>query len=153
MNNGGDIKALTVLHKALLAGQVVFAAICIFLAYAKKLPPAQEDLDRILQVITIVISAAGFFGGNTFFKKRLLEIRDKQASAKEKISMYRAACMVHWALIEGPGLFTITCFFITGNYAFIALAAVLMLLFAMLAPSKIKIAFQLGVSQEELEGL
>lgn len=153
MNKESDIKALTILHKALLAGQVIFAAVCVFLAYAKMLPTTQEDLDRILQVMAVVLSAAGFIGGNSFFKKRVLEIRDMQTNAKEKLTMYRAACIVQWALLEGPGIFTIICFFITGNYAFIALASVLMLLFAMLAPSKTKIAFQLALSEEELNEL
>ena len=60
---------------------------------------------------------------------------------------------MQWAFLEGPGIFSIVCFFLTGNYAFIALAAVLILLFAILAPSKLKIALLLGVSEAEVSEL
>ena len=153
MNNGSNIKALMVLHKALLLGQVIFAAVSFFLVYTKALVSSNEELDRVLQVAAIILAAAGFFAGTSVFKKRLLQIRDMQTDAKEKFSMYRAACIIQWALIEGPCLFTIIGFFITGNYAFIALAAVLILLFTMMMPSKAKIAFHLGLSEAEMEEL
>ena len=142
-----------ILHKALLMGQVVFATACIFLVYTKTKSSPAEELDRTLQVVAIVLSAAGFFTGTSLFKKKLVQIRDTQADAKEKFSMYRSACIIQWALIEGPCLFTIIGFFLTGNYAFIALAAVLILLFTMMGPSKAKIALQLGLSAAEMEEL
>ena len=141
MKNGGAIKALTIIHKALLVGQILFAAVCIYIVYAKiELSPLKE-LDRTLQVVAIALAAAGFFVGTSLFKKKLLQARALQADTKEKFALYRTACIVQWALIEFPSIFCIVCFFLTGNYAFIALAAVLIVLFGMLAPSKTKIAF------------
>jgi ABC-type xylose transport system permease subunit len=153
MNNGSGIKALTIIHKVLLVGQILFIAICFFLVSAKMMEPVEEELDRIFQVVALVISGAGFFVGVTLFKKKILLLRNMEADAKEKFSLYRAACIFQWALMEAPCLFCIVCFFLTGNYAFVALAAVLILLFAMQAPSKVKIAFHLGLRDDELEDL
>jgi len=72
---------------------------------------------------------------------------------QEKFAKYRAACIMQWAMIEGPCLFCCICFFLVGNYAFLALAAVLLLLFGMLAPVKIKAALQLGLSIADMEEL
>jgi hypothetical protein len=112
-----------------------------------------EDMDRTLQVIAIVLTAAGFLIGVSFFKKKLLALRSMDAPLKEKLAMYRAACIIQWTFLEGPSLFCIIGFFLTGNYAFLFLSGTIMILFAMLAPSKIKVAFQIGVSPEELEAL
>jgi hypothetical protein len=49
--------------------------------------------------------------------------------------------------------FNIICFFLTGNYAFLALAAVLIIYFAMQAPTKNKVAQHLDISSSELDGL
>jgi hypothetical protein len=115
--------------------------------------PVPEELDRIFQVIALVLSAAGFFAGATLFKNKILMLRNMEADAKEKFALYKGACVFQWALMEAPCLFCIVCFFLTGNYAFVALASVLILLFAMQAPSKVKISFHLGLGEEELEDL
>lgn len=153
MNNGSNWKSLNILHKALLAGQIIFAFVCFYLVFTKALEFYLQDMDRILQVIAIVFSATGFFAGNFLFKKRLLEARELSSGLNEKFAIYRSGCIIQWALLEGPGIFCIICFFLTGNYAFITLAAVIILLFTILAPSKIKIALLLGVSEEAITEL
>jgi hypothetical protein len=105
-----------------------------------------------LQVVAIILSAGGFYFGTVLFKKKLLQVREL-LTVKEKMVLYRAACILQWAMIEGPCLFVIISFLLTGNYAFLALAVVLMLLFTMMAPSKLKIAFQLQLSEQEIAEL
>ena len=87
------------------------------------------------------------------FKKKLAEARAAITGAKEKMAIYRQACIIKWAMIEGASLFSIICFLLTRNYAFLVLAAVLILLFAMMAPSKLKIIIQLQISEAEIETL
>ena len=141
------------MHKALLMSQLLFAGVCIYLVYSKSfLPPAQE-LDRTLQVIALIAAVGGIYAGMTLFKKKLIQIRDMQTEAKEKLALYRAACIMQWALMEGPSIFCITCFLMTGNYAFLALVVVILFLFAMTAPSKLKILMQLQISEAELDEL
>lgn len=155
MNSSSGFKALNILHKTLLTGQIIFMAVVVVAAYSKmQLPVVSEEMGRILQVIVLLLAAGGFFAGSALFKKQLLKIREMQiATVKEKFTVYRSACILQWALLEGPCLFSIICFFLTGNYAFIALTTVLILLFTMLGPAKLKIALQLGISEEELADL
>ena len=76
-----------------------------------------------------------------------------KGSVSERFAVYRSACILQWALIEGPCLFCIIGFFLTGNYAFMALAGVLIILFAMQSPTKAKVMLHLNLSEQEIEEL
>ena len=153
MQQGGALKALNIIHKVLMTGQILFAAICIYLTYSKIIGPPAKELDKVLQVVALIIAAGGIFAGLSFFKKKLMQLREMQTSAKEKFDLYKSACIVQWALLEGPSLFCIICFLLTGNYAFVAIVVVILFLFAMMAPSKAKILLQLQISESELDDL
>ena len=153
MQKGKGLQLLNIIHKALMMGQILFASVCIYLIYSKSVLPLANDLDKILQVVAQALTAGGIFAGMSFFKKKLMQIREMQIAAKEKFDLYRRACIVQWALLEGPSIFCIICFFLTGNYAFLALMLVVLFLFAMMAPSKVKILLQLQISEAELDNL
>ncbi|MEP7143815.1 MAG: hypothetical protein ABI707_13130 [Ferruginibacter sp.] len=153
VSNPNALKALLILHKAMLAGQVIFGAIAFFLVYSGSFYQGAHQAGEILQVVAIILAAGGFYAGNFLFKRKVTQIREMKAGAKEKFELYRRACMLQWILIEGPCLFVIISFLLTGNYAFLGLAGVLMLLFAMLAPSKVKMVFYLQLSEKEIDEL
>ena len=149
-NNKGTLKALQIIHRAMLLGMILFASIAFFLNYSGNFPPSLQQHDQVLQVITIVLSVGGFFIGNTLFKKKIFQLRESGNDLNDKLSSYRSASLLQWALLESPALFATICFLLVGNYAFLALAAALMLLFAINAPTKIKIAMLLQVSEDEI---
>lgn len=153
MQKQNGLKTLNILHKALLMGQVFFTAICVFVVYTKSILPPAKELEKVLQVAALIVTVAGIFAGMSIFKKKLMQIREMQSDAKEKFAMYRSASIVQWALLEGPSIFCITCFFLTGNYAFLALAIVIMFLFVLMAPSKNKVIIHLQISEQELDEL
>lgn len=153
MQKGKALQLLNIIHKALMTGQILFAAVCIYLIYSKIVLPSANDLEKILQVVALIATAGGIFAGMNFFKKKLLQIRDMQTGVKERFDQYRKACIVQWALLEGPSIFCIICFFVTGNYAFLGLVLIMLFLFAMTAPSKQKILLQLQISESELDSL
>ena len=105
MQKGNALKALNIIHKALMTGQILFAAVCTYLIYSKLVLPAADELDKVLQVVALIVTAGGIFAGMSFFKKKLMQIREIQISAKEKFDLYRSACIVQWALLEGPSIF------------------------------------------------
>lgn len=153
MQPGNTLRILSLIHKALFTGQVLFAAVSIYLVYTKSFLPAAAELDRTLQVVALIAAAGGVYAGMTIFKKKLMQIREMNYHAKEKLTLYRGACIMQWALMEGPSIFCIACFLLTGNYAFLALVAVILFLFAATAPSKIKILMHLQISETELDEL
>ena len=152
-NKMKSLKVLNIIHKAMLTGQVLLSTVLFYIIYAKLLVSPLVEMDRIFQVIAIVLAASGFLAGLSFFKKRLIQIKEIQPGVKEKFALYRSACIIQWALLEGPCVFSLVSFFLIGNYAFLALAGGLIILFALQAPSKDKIVLQLGISGDELDNL
>ena len=153
MQKGAAFKVLSIMHKALLMGQVLFACVCIYLVYTNTIPPSAQELDKILQVIALIAAAGGIYAGMTLFKKKLIQIRAMQADAKEKFALYRTACLMQWALLEGPSIFCTICFFLTGKDTFLALVLIIIFIFILTAPSKLKMQLQLPISEAELEDL
>jgi hypothetical protein len=148
------LKALNLIHKAMLGGQILFGAITFYLVVSATVKPVlDESTERIFQVIAVVFAAAGFFIGTFLMKKKILDAKDMSGTAQEKFNLFRAGAIVQWALLEGPSLFCIICFLLSGNYAFLALAGVIIIFFALLGPAKNKLLFQLNLSEEEVDGL
>ncbi len=151
-NNNSALKAMNILHLALLGGLVFFALISLYLVYSGSFSPTMQENQQLLQIAALGLAGLGIFFGNRIFKSRLLAIQD-MPTAKEKIAFYQAANIVRWAFIEGAALFAIICFMLTANYAFLALAVALIILFMVLKPTKEKIFIQTGISSQELDQL
>jgi hypothetical protein len=145
---------LKLLHQAMLMAQVIFGGVIFYLLYSKTVVPPMPEEDKKLQVIALISTAGSIFSGLGMFKKKIASIKEQPLSSiTEKLFHYKLACLLLWSLIEIPAFFLILCFFLTGNYAFLALAAVLIMYFAMQAPSKTKVAQHLDISSSELDGL
>ena len=145
---------LKIMHLAMLAGQVFFTAVIFYLVYSKIMIPMFVEHEKMLQVIAIAFVSAVIFIGINLFKKKLLVIKDDaQIEANKKILKYRSICLIQWALLEAGVLFCGICTLLTGNYAFLALATVIIIYFTLLTPVKNKIATQLNLSSTELDEL
>jgi hypothetical protein len=147
------LKTLSIIHKAMLIGQVIFAAVSVFLFASGIETPQMKEYDKTFQVIVIIAAAAGFLIGTNLYKKKIRQLRESSANAQEKFNQYRSASILLWALLEAPCLLAIIAFYLTANYAFIILAAALIFLFFIFGPNKQKLLVFLGLSEQEIEGL
>jgi hypothetical protein len=142
------------IHKAMLLGQIIATAIFLVLIITKIQTPSLGEQDRVFQLVALLFTAVAFFVGNIFFKKKINAIKqNSELSLQQQFEQYKTASLMQWALLEAATLFNGIAYFLVGNYSFIALAAVLILLFAMLAPNKTKMSIQLGISPKEIEDL
>lgn len=142
------------LHKAMMVGQLLFIGALFYLVYSKMLVPPMAEHEKTIQVVAILFTAATMYAGFTLFKKKLALIKEAPlAGVQEKFAKYRQASMLQWGLTEAAVLVCAICFFLTGNYALLALAAVPFLYFVSLAPVKEKTAMQLDISSSELDDL
>ena len=124
----------------MLLSQAIFAVIVFLLLFGNKFISPFQEYDRIMQLIVLLLSFGGFYIGTFYILKRQVEeLKKGFLNPREKFSKYRNACIVQWALIQGPCLFSIMCFLLVGNISFLALGGALMDLFAMIEPSLIKI--------------
>jgi hypothetical protein len=147
------LKSLKIVHRVLLTGQCIMLAIVLYLVMQQTMPAAKPALDKTLQVIALLVSFAVVFGATAVFKKRIAVINNTMGNLAEKSNHYRKANLIQWAMVEVAVLFSISCFLLTGNYAFAALAIALMLFFALLGPSRLKTMLQLQLNEQEVDGL
>jgi hypothetical protein len=132
----------------MLSGMVLF---CIVSAVVH-LPVraiSNTNLNKILQVTVLAVSFILIKTGLTIFNRKAASI-PVTAAAPKKISLYKTAAIIKWAMMEMPVLLSIVSFMVTRNYALIILAFALMLVFAFQGPVKQKIMLDLQITEEQL---
>ncbi len=151
MRKISPFKSLQRIHTAMLSGIVLF---CIVSAIVH-LPGRQfanGNLNKILQVVVLAISFILIKTGVTTFNRQLQSIQADLATDK-KMGLYKTAAIIKWAMMEAPVLLSVISFMLTRNYAFMVLAFVLMVLFALHGPVRQNILLQLQISEEEARQL
>jgi hypothetical protein len=146
--------SLKLMHNAMLVAQIMFAAITFYLVYSNTLVPTFTEEEKTLQVVALAVAAGAIFGGAKFFNSRMAALKEQPLTKiSEKFPAYRSASIVHWALIEAATFVSIIGLFLTGNYAFLALAGFLIIYFFLQAPSKSKVQLHLDLNSNEVEEL
>jgi hypothetical protein len=139
------------LHFWLMIAQVVAAAALVWLFVSD--PPARPDpnLDRILQVVALIFAGVGYFGGSMWlFQSGLKKIHAMPDEPLMRFTAFQRISILQWALLMGPYLFCWTCFFLTGNLSYPALAVFLLVFFLLLRPNALRVAIQLRVREQDL---
>lgn len=109
--------------------------------------------DRMLQVVAVLYCFAAVFVGLQLFRRKLERIRADSQNPREKLNQYKSASLLQWSLMESAAIFSILCYLLTGNWAFLALAFTLLVLFGGLNPFKHKVMIQLRLSEQDVAGL
>jgi hypothetical protein len=151
--SNSNFVAFKLIHKAMLIGQLLALAVFCYLIFSKAQSPILKEKDRLFQIVALLFTGAAFFIGTILFKKKIAAIKENNDGLQHKFGQYKTASLIQWALLEAATLFNGIAFFLVGNYAFIALAIVLLVLFFMLAPNRTKMAIQLGLPLHEVEDL
>jgi hypothetical protein len=141
------LRTISIIHVALIAGQVLFAIVAL-VQTRKLIINVRYMRDPLLFVIPLA-AVSGFIASNALFKKKVSEI-DKTASLKTKLMAYQGALIIRFACLEAPSLFGIVVFLITGQLLFLLISAAIILYFIYVKPSKQNIQDDLQLSYQEL---
>jgi hypothetical protein len=151
---GNAFLALKILHRSLVIGFAFFIIIDFVLISQKLMEVvADKTLETTMQAIAALISIGGLLLGFTLFKKRLVAARNPNVPAEKRFDMYRGACILWWAMLEGPGLFATIAYLLTGNLVFIILALFHLGMMAMFAPRKDNIILILNLTPADVQKL
>jgi hypothetical protein len=147
-----NIKALTVMHFSLLMGQLMFAAIAAYLVYTKSFGAVvnNEEVISILGPGLTGLAVAFVLIGFYSYNRKLEKISTNDKAIQEKLTGYRAANIIRWAILEAPTLLAIICFLLTGKPIFIFVMLVLLSLFIYTKPSTAKAAKEVGINEAEV---
>jgi len=147
------LSSLRILHLALFAGQCLLLILAVWIVTGHHVSFAERSTDKLLQVLSLLLSFAIAYGAVVMKKRRLEEIRAGAASVEARVARYRSSCLLQWALLETVVLLNLVCFIVTGNYAFVALTVAVMIFYALQAPTRLAVLWQLGITEEALDAL
>jgi hypothetical protein len=142
--------ALKILHLSLLAGLSLFVIISFFISRNGDMSIADESVNRILQIVVIIISVSSLVLGFRLFRDKIRAIRFSTASAEIRMEQYRTACIIWWVMIEAPGIMAIVSYILTGNQAFLFLGLFHILVLFVFMPRKENIILLLNLNSEEV---
>ena len=115
-----DIQAIRTVAAFIIISATLFGGIALFLNKMEHVPIAPE-LDPIIGYTGIILAAAFISISFLVFKKR--SEAAASANENEKKDFYRAAIILQYALLDGPALFNIIAYMLTGNKQSIIIAA------------------------------
>lgn len=145
------LRANSILHFALLAGQIMLAIVFITLTGKTEIILNSEgDLFFILVPASALVA---IFISGFMFKKLLVQANSK-SSLSEKLGLYRPALLVRFAILEGASLFGIVAYFLNANLFYVFVSAFVMAYFFTLRPTKEKLEVDLQLDyklKEEFE--
>ncbi len=138
------VKTISIIHLALIAGQIIFAAA----AFMTTKNHATSKSDEVFIYVAPILALSGFAISNISFKTLVNKI-DSQSPLKTKLTAYQSALIVRFALLEGPSLFAIVSFMLTGNLIFLGVSGAIIAYFIYLRPTKQKTEDDLNLGYEE----
>lgn len=141
-------KSLYILQVSFLVGLLLFSMITVFLKLSGSMIDENHGLNAIFQILVPILVISGFVFGKYLYNKKVTQARHL-AELKEKMNEYRGAFIIRAAMLEGPAIFAIVSFMLTGNYLLIALTGLVIVLFIVWLPSKEKVADALQLSLTE----
>lgn len=139
-------RSLQILFFALLIGQITVVTV-LYLTYEPRESDVPQDATTFKIALTILIVLLTWI--SFFMNRKKLESAQAQTTLKEKLTDYRAACILKWAPLEGGALISAALFFITGNAFFLGSVTMLIVFFAIQFPSRQRLINDLDLTATE----
>jgi K+ transporter len=150
MSAASPLKTMQTLYKALLLGQVIFWAVAIWARQRNLVPQVDIETDRALQLVAVVLAFGLIWAALAHYRKKVAALADGDLPTGEKLKAYQTVSIIKWAMTEVPCLFCGVSYLLTANWAFMALAAVILFVFAGYNPQRQLVMRELKLGGEDL---
>ncbi len=136
-------------YYALVTGLLIFFIVVIVLIQDTD-PSTGKDIDNILTIIVPVFGFMIMFVSRMIYTQMLSKV-DSGNSLIKKISGYRTAKIIAWAMIEGACFFALVATMLTSNYLYVVVFIFLFGYFFLMKPSKESFIRDMHLNSEESE--
>lgn len=140
------IQRITIIYLALIIGQLLFAGVSYSIVETNFL--SFDFGSDVFVMLVPALAVGGAFASNFIYNKKIDELTSLE-SLNNKLIGYQTACIIRYALLEGPALLGIVTYMQTGNLFFLIIAGALIVYFITLRPTKEKIEMDLNFSFEQ----
>lgn len=144
-----ELRAINILFYALAAGIVIFALMIAGINFLQDPPIDDKKITRIFLFTVVAVAAVCQVAAHVLYKKGLTVILRFELPLKEKLKQYRPILIQYFALCEGPALFSLIIFFLTGNPLVLDVTAAMLVFMFMKRPAKSKIFNELQLNTAE----
>lgn len=128
-----NFKITFIIYFALLAGIMMFALLAYFFPDGHEVGQ-NENLLNIFTYLVPTFAVFEIFLSRFMYGKFIMQIQSN-ATLFEKISKYRTAKIISWALLEGAALFSVVAFIITRSVFFYIVLFVIVIAFILSKPT------------------
>ncbi|MES2279170.1 MAG: hypothetical protein V4592_24270 [Bacteroidota bacterium] len=143
---GMAFKVLTIIHLALMLGQVLFGVVVFF--QTRSVRVNIEKIDDVYIYIVPFMAISCFIASNFMYKQQL-GIAAGKPTLQEKMTGYQTALIVRYALLEGASLFGIVVYLLTGNLLFLLISGAIVIYFLLIRPTRDRVEADLNLTYEE----
>lgn len=140
--------ALQLIHMALIAGQILFAAVIVFILNGEGFMAADKGLHTILKFAAVAFMFIGLMGGSFFFKLKLNYCRIRE-TLSEKMADYRSALIIRFALLEAPSFLSLIGYMLTADILFLGIAGIMIVAFMVHRPTPAKAVIDLDLIDDD----
>jgi uncharacterized membrane protein len=141
-------RTMMIIFIALVTGQVMFGLVALFLQQIGELSPELQDMKMLFLIMVCGFVAGGYLGSRFLFRNSMKTAKEKTSLA-EMMAHYRSALIVRYALLEGPSMFAVIAFLITGDYIFLGVAGFIIVIFITMPPTKSNAIRDLELNPDE----
>ena len=141
------IRITNTIYYSLAAGMLLFFIVIIVLIQDKEIL-SDTNIDNIFMMIVPVFGFIMMFISRMFYNQ-LISKADAGTSLIQKISVYRTAKIVTWAMLEGACFFALVATLLTSNYLYVAVFIFLFGYFFLMKPSKESLIRDMRLNSDE----
>lgn len=141
------LKQLSIIHLALLGGQISFAVI-VYSMQKGSLKIDSTNYNDIFLYIIIAAAISGILAGNFIYKKLLQNTITKKNTLKGKLMSFQTTSIIKYALLEAPSFLALFLYMSYGNLLYLLIAGILLVYLYFQKPTKEKLITDLNLNGE-----
>jgi hypothetical protein len=142
-----QIRITNVIYYALVTGLILFFIVVIVLIQDKDLSTG-KGVDNIFTIIVPVFGLMMMFFSRMIYNQMLSRFKSG-GGIIQKITYYRTAKIVAWAMIESACFFALVATLLTSNYLYVAVCIFLFGYFFLMKPTKESLIHDMHLNSDE----
>lgn len=132
-------RSLQIIYYGMIAGPLLFILFIIYLKFSGLFEAQAPEMKDVYIYLVPIFIIGGIVISNLIFKNRI-KLAHNLPSLLNKMSDYYSVQIIRLSVLEGTILFSIVVCFITGEFLFLAMGGISMMVFYTLKPSREKAA-------------
>ena len=131
----GYIKSLKIIHLALVIGQIMFLVISVIInRMIGPMYSGDKSMNTLLFYVVPLLTIGCVVVSMMFYKSKISQVHESD-DLDIKLSVYRSANIIRFALLETPSFLAILAYLFSGNWIFLMYMVIIVVFFFVFRPT------------------